>query len=230
MRLQRFAIALGCLLVLCWHARAENFGEYIGTLEASFLNDGRTLKLLKDYAFKDTKGYTWVAPEGFKVDGASIPRFFWTIIGGPLEGKYRNASVIHDVYCVSKQRSWEDTHRMFYDAMRANDVSELQAKLMFYAVYGFGPRWDEVVNHRQITTCVVEDAEKRVRRCHKRIMVVRQQRILPASPKTDEEKAIAVRQFQRELEAGKQISLAEIETLASNARGDTRNIQERLPK
>jgi hypothetical protein len=35
-------------------------------------------------------------PTGFVTDFASIPRFFWRVIGAPAEGKYRLAAVVHD--------------------------------------------------------------------------------------------------------------------------------------
>jgi Protein of unknown function (DUF1353) len=41
-------------------------------------------------------------PAGAIVGGASIPQVFWSIIGGPFEDKYREASVIHDYYCEQK--------------------------------------------------------------------------------------------------------------------------------
>jgi hypothetical protein len=37
-----------------------------------------------------------VVPKGFVTDFASIPRFLWAIVGGPADGKYRLAAVIHD--------------------------------------------------------------------------------------------------------------------------------------
>jgi hypothetical protein len=49
--------------------------------------------------------------------------------------------VIHDFYCDSKKRSWQDTHKVFYYAMRAANVDEKTAKIMYGAVYLFGPRW-----------------------------------------------------------------------------------------
>src|SRR5229473_500744 len=72
---------------------------------------------------------------------ASIPRAFWSVIGGPLEGQYRNASVFHDVACDQKSQPWKTVHRMFYNAMRWSGVYEIKAKIMYYAVYNFGPRW-----------------------------------------------------------------------------------------
>lgn len=69
------------------------------------------------------------------------PRFAWSIIGGPFEGKYRKASVIHDVTCVEKARPWQEVHLAFYEAMLADGVGEKKAKVMYAAVYHRGPRW-----------------------------------------------------------------------------------------
>jgi len=103
--------------------------------------DGRTAKLLADVSYTDSRSVLWLAPKGSIVDGASIPRAFWTFIGGPWEGRYRFASVIHDVACEERKRPWDETAEMFYEAMRCSGVRELKAKTMYYAVYKFGPQW-----------------------------------------------------------------------------------------
>lgn len=118
-----------------------DWGRFEGDLVVRFLDDGRLCQLLQQYCFVQPDGSDWPVPPDAKVDGASIPRLFWTLIGGPFEGKYRNASVIHDFYCDTKKRPWRDTHRMFHDAMRCQGVTAAKAKVMYYAVYRFGPRW-----------------------------------------------------------------------------------------
>jgi hypothetical protein len=75
------------------------------------------------------------------VDGASIPRRLWALIGGPFEGRYRKASVVHDVECQTKANRWRDVHLMFHSAMLCDGVHPLKAKIMYGAVYHFGPRW-----------------------------------------------------------------------------------------
>lgn len=114
-----------------------------GPLEFEALPDGRRLKLTKTYAFVGEDCAAWAVPAGAIVDGASIPRYLWTIVGGPLEGKYRNASVIHDWYCDRRTQSWRAVHRMFFQAMMAAGVPETRAKTMYMAVYLQGPRWDD---------------------------------------------------------------------------------------
>ncbi|MFC1455491.1 endonuclease [Microvirga arabica] len=121
---------------------AADFGAYEGLPpEVALLDEGRTVKLLKPLTYVSEIGERWPVEAGVVVDGASIPRAFWSLIGGPFEGRYRNASIIHDRFCDLRSRSWEVTHRMFHDAMRCSGVPLLKAKVMFYAVYRFGPRW-----------------------------------------------------------------------------------------
>ncbi|WP_066650080.1 MULTISPECIES: DUF1353 domain-containing protein [Sphingomonas] len=117
-------------------------GDFLVTL----LDDGRNIRLESDLVFIDPADVRWAAPKGAVVDGASIPKGFWSIIGGPLEGKYRNASIIHDWFCDKRTRTWQATHRVFYDGMIASGVGAVQAKLMYYAVLWGGPRWEERVS------------------------------------------------------------------------------------
>ena len=116
-------------------------GQFIGSVETKWLNDGRKMQLLKPFIYIDPYHVEWLAPEGAIVDGASIPQVAWSVIGGPYEGKYRNASVIHDVACDEKTRDWKAVHEAFYNAMLASKVNLATAKIMYTAVYHFGPRW-----------------------------------------------------------------------------------------
>jgi hypothetical protein len=62
-------------------------------------------------------------------------------MGGPFDGKYRNASVLHDVAYDQKARPWKQCDRMFYNAMRCSGVSGTEAKTMYYALYRHGRHW-----------------------------------------------------------------------------------------
>jgi hypothetical protein len=106
------------------------------------------MRLLDNFGYIDPKAKLWIAPTDSIVDGASIPQAFWSIIGGPFEGKYRNASVVHDVACERKIESWQSVHRMFYDACRCGGVDPLTAKVMYAAVFHFGPRWSRHIAYR----------------------------------------------------------------------------------
>jgi hypothetical protein len=122
----------------------ESLGRFPSELNWKALPDGRKMQLTHPFSYIDATGKLWAVPTGVAVDGASIPSAFWSIIGAPFEDKYREASVIHDYYCDQKTETWEDTHLVFYNAMLAREVSATKAKLMYAAVYGFGPRWIKV--------------------------------------------------------------------------------------
>ena len=119
----------------------SKWGYYNGEPVTKWNPDGRTMTLLTELRYTDPQGVVWLAPIGSVVDGASIPRYLWSIMGGPFEGKYRNGSVLHDVAYGERKRPWQDCDRMFYNAMRCSGVSVTEAKTMFYALYKFGHHW-----------------------------------------------------------------------------------------
>jgi uncharacterized caspase-like protein len=119
-----------------------NVGQFKGEVVARFLADGRNMKLEQAYGYMDPRGQHWDVPAGTETDGASIPRILW-ISHPPFTGKYRAAAVVHDYYCQTKSRGWKETHEVFYHAMRAAGVDDRTAKLMYAAVYHFGPRWGQ---------------------------------------------------------------------------------------
>ena len=116
--------------------------KFIGRAVAEWLpSSPRKMKLEHDFSFVDALGFSWDALKGDIVDGASIPTFFWYFIGSPFIGKYRRASIIHDVYCQSKSMPHKQVHKMFYQAMRVDKVNYFKAKSMYYAVRLGGPTW-----------------------------------------------------------------------------------------
>ncbi|GGL58273.1 DUF1353 domain-containing protein [Wenxinia marina] len=108
-------------------------------------------QLLAPLQFTDPSGTVWTAPPAILTDGASIPPIFVPLIGAPRSREFLAAAALHDAYCgraneglaVFRARGWEETHRMFYDALRAAGVPPMRAKIMFAAVYLGGPRWDD---------------------------------------------------------------------------------------
>ena len=90
--------------------------------------------------------YAGAAPDG-TTDGASIPRFFWDIIGGPYTPEFLRPAILHDhyTYPVNRVRPWRATHRLFYYALLHEGVDPTKALWMYYAVYVFGAHWAELV-------------------------------------------------------------------------------------
>lgn len=124
------------------HAPGQgSWGHFMGDPAARWSPDGQRMFLIEEFSYVDPKFNQWTAPKGAVLDGASIPRAFWTVVGSPYRGKYRYASIVHDYYCNARSRSWEAVHFMFYQACMAAGTGHTHAKLLYYAVRHFGPRW-----------------------------------------------------------------------------------------
>ena len=135
------------ILFLCTNAQAENEGRFDGRVVVEWLTNDegdRDMRLFEQFTYTDPAGKSWHVPEGAIINGASIPRAFWTLVGPPFVGDYRRASVVHDYYCDVRTETWQAVHKMFYHASLTGGVPELQAKIMYAAVRGGGPRWREV--------------------------------------------------------------------------------------
>lgn len=100
----------------------------------------RNMILEKDFYFIDSKGEQWNAKKGSCLNGATIPKALWSVIGAPYVGKYRRASVVHDVavgelcnpdvsYAERKKAD-----RMFYEACRFDGCNKRFAALLYIGV------------------------------------------------------------------------------------------------
>jgi hypothetical protein len=150
-RLLTTALAAAGAIGIDTFALAEPVDHFVGELVLLDLDpEGLRFTLGQPFGYVDPSGTMWQAEKGLVTDGASIPWPLWSIIGGPFEGQYRRAAVIHDFYCDRKYRGWQKVHRVFYDAMITGGVGTAKAKLMYYAVWRFGPRWSVT----EIVPCV----------------------------------------------------------------------------
>ena len=136
---------------------AAGYGNFPTTAKSEWLPDGRTMRLLEDFAYIDKNGKAWAANKGDEVDGASIPQMFWTVVGSPLTGKYRDASIVHDVECDRRSDDCDAVHRMFYEACLCRGVTPNDAMILYGAVFHFGPRWAFVTEVRTMTTDAGEE-------------------------------------------------------------------------
>ena len=117
-------------------------GTFSGPVKVEWLvDDSRLMRVLEFLYYTDSSGKVWSADKGDIINGASIPRTFWWLTGSPYVGRYRRASVIHDVYCERKNRPAQEVHDVFYEMMKADGVPRWKAYLMYQAVDKFGPRW-----------------------------------------------------------------------------------------
>lgn len=108
--------------------------------------DDRNMEILEAFAFTDPAGKMWGAPAGSVVNGASIPRPLWSVVGSPYTGDYRRASIVHDVAATEagqdevKRRAAD---RMFYHACRVGGCSVREATILYLGVR-IGSMWATV--------------------------------------------------------------------------------------
>jgi hypothetical protein len=144
---QRIAVSEECLVGKC------RFNNAPLKLEPEKIRlKGRSYdfqRVAKRLDFIDGNGSGWQAPEKSLTDGASIPEIFVPLIGFPNEPRFVNAAALHDAYCgignengpVYHIKTWQEVHRLFYDALVASGTPDVKAKVMFAAVWIGGPRW-----------------------------------------------------------------------------------------
>ena len=135
-------LALAISSTLSTAALAQTAGRFTGDVILRVLPDGVNMQVQNPFSYRDSHGVPWPVPAGAITDGASIPSPLWSILGAPYTGLYREAAIVHDYYCVARSRHWKAVHKVFLDGMLARGVNVYQAKLMYLAVYRFGPRWD----------------------------------------------------------------------------------------
>ena len=84
--------------------------------------------------------YEFTVPKDYCWDGATIPRFFWRLIGPKTDSKFLIPSMIHDVLCehheyVNNNRYLAD--RIFERLLYVSGVPAFNRWLMFHSVDNF---------------------------------------------------------------------------------------------
>lgn len=163
MKVLQLFLFLSLLALTSFVQSKEYFGVFLDSLTGHFIDaePRPKFKIGSEFRFKDPNDFLWIVPADEEVDGASIPQVFWSLIGGPFEGAYINASVIHDYYCAVKSRTAHDTHRAFYYGMRAANVPDWKAKYMYWAVATFGPNW-KIEKKIKFESACIKSGEKTV--------------------------------------------------------------------
>jgi hypothetical protein len=106
--------------------------------------ESKLRELATPFGYIDPNGVHWDVPAGFQTDGASIPRFFQPLIGGPWTDAYIKAAVVHDFYIRRQSVSAEAVHKVFYLALLAAGTGSTRAQEMYFAVGHFGPQWQHI--------------------------------------------------------------------------------------
>ena len=95
-------------------------------------------KLITPFEYKPKGEKIVKVPIGFISDGASIPRFAWSIIGSPWGGKYTEAAIIHDYLYFTRTTTRKYADKIFILGMRDLGVSWWRRVTMYRSVRSFG--------------------------------------------------------------------------------------------
>lgn len=120
--------------------------EFLGDVMLKEIpRESRKMVVLFDFAYLDNNGLLWPCFRGDVIDGASIPRAFWTIFGSPYTGAYRRSAAPHDTAYMYQLRTRPQADRMLYEAARCDRTSATMAWTMLRAVRNFGQGpWDDL--------------------------------------------------------------------------------------
>lgn len=103
-----------------------------------FLLENDLEVLLEDYTKEQS--YFFVIKKGYCWDGATIPRFFWRLVGSKSDPRFLVPSLIHDVLCenhhyVNHDRYFTDS--IFERLLYVSGVNAFTRWMMFHSVDNF---------------------------------------------------------------------------------------------
>ena len=128
-----------CRREACHSARAlrDTRRHFPAMLDVRVYPDGDSWELLKPFIYIASDGSRTEVPAETLVNGASVPRFWWRVIGSPKSGRYVWASVPHD-YLWEQAKLGQITFRqanwVFWDAMVTLGETRWRAWAMWAAV------------------------------------------------------------------------------------------------
>ena len=125
------------------------------TLDLQIINEN--LFILNKDKTVESLGYSITVKKGFDFDGASIPKWLWSIYGSPLNGNYVVASLIHDGLYASQLVSKSLSDKIFLDVMKQSNVGYIKRTSMYLAVKMFGGKdWKEANEYKNEYTKYVD--------------------------------------------------------------------------
>ena len=96
-----------------------------------FINKKTFKVTLFDHIKKET--YTFTIPKGYCYDGATIPKFFWRVIGSSTDNSFLIPALIHDILCenhnyINNDRAFSS--KVFNALLEVADVPAFKRFLM----------------------------------------------------------------------------------------------------
>lgn len=116
-------------------------------------------RLIGELRFKQAHGQIWVTPANTILDGRTVPTLFVQLFGHPLESVFTKSAVTYDYAVKTKNSSWEQTQRMFYEATITEGVAADEAKVMYTVLSASGTRWALHGPNSCFSRCHVSETE-----------------------------------------------------------------------
>lgn len=100
-------------------------------------------RLFQDYKFY-INGYNFTIKKDFWWDGASIPQFLWSFVGGPWHSEVSAGALIHDVLYLTQIFEREFTDKVFHKVNSKCGMGSFKNKAMYSGVrMGGWKAWKE---------------------------------------------------------------------------------------
>lgn len=98
--------------------------------------DGKTVcKTLKEEIYH-TSYEVYDVPAGFESDGASLPRFFWRLIGHPFSMDYLREAILHDYFYRTQYIPRKKADKIFLELLKKK--MPFRCYVIYYALRAFG--------------------------------------------------------------------------------------------
>jgi hypothetical protein len=102
-------------------------------LTSEFVLGSDDIIITKDFRYQYKADDIIEVPNLFRCDGASIPKWAWTVIGHPFK-EYLEAAVIHDYLYRNSIGTKSHADKVFLQAMKDLKVNIVKRRLMYWAV------------------------------------------------------------------------------------------------
>jgi len=124
-------------------------GRFIGEAITRWITDREDndlMILMEDFSYQRKDGKIYTARQGMIFDGATIPRWVWTLVGSPYTGPQRKPAIIHDQICLDGHAGIAPCDSataaaIFREGIRDEGGSWLLAWIMWFSVKTFGPKF-----------------------------------------------------------------------------------------
>lgn len=143
-RLRDIAFSL-CVSITLWAEIAlGGQGRFEGELRIESVDTSfeTAVRLMENFAYRDSKGKVWQAERDQVFDGAGFPPLFRDVIGSPLESAHPKSGIVYEAMTQKMRDNWEGSRRMFLEAAIAEGVEPVEAKVMYFLLGVQGSRWE----------------------------------------------------------------------------------------